>query len=68
MLFFGMTTVLIQLKFKRDLGATSVDSEYLLTQVVTRECLFFDTFWYSSALEFDWSLINETRASQVLNS
>ena len=35
----------------------SVDSEYLLTRVLTREYLFFDTFWHSSLLEFDLALI-----------
>ena len=35
----------------------SVDSEYLLTRVLTREYLFFDTFWHSSLLEFDLSLL-----------
>lgn len=36
---------------------TSVDSEYLLTRVLTREYIFFDTFWHSSLLEFDLSLL-----------
>ena len=35
----------------------SVDSEYLLTRVLTREYLFFDTFWHSSLLKFDLSLL-----------
>ena len=47
---------------------TIVDREYLLTQVLTPEYLFFGTFWHSSLLKFDWSLINHTRASRVLNS
>jgi len=34
----------------------SVDSKYLLTRVLTREYLFFDTFWRSSLLEFNLSL------------
>ena len=42
----------------------SVDSEYLLT----REYLFFDPFWYLSLLEFDWSLINDTRAMNVFEN
>ena len=46
----------------------SVDSDYLLTRVLTHECLLFDTFWHSSAFKFDWSLINDTQASGVLNS
>ena len=36
---------------------TSVDSEYLLTRVLTREYLFFDTFWDSSLLELDFSFL-----------
>ena len=36
---------------------SSVDSEYLLTRVLTREYLFFDTFWHSSLLEFNLSLL-----------
>ena len=36
---------------------TSVDSEYLLTRVLTHEYLFFDTFWHSSLLEFVLSLL-----------
>ena len=39
------------------MAGTSVDSEYLLTRVLTREYLFFDTFWHSSLLEFDLSLL-----------
>ena len=39
------------------MAPTSVDSEYLLTRVLTREYLFFDTFWHSSLLEFDLSLL-----------
>ena len=35
----------------------SVDSEYLLTRVLTREYLFFDTFWDSSLLELDFSFL-----------
>ena len=35
----------------------SVASEYLLTRVLTREYLFFDTFWDSSLLELDFSLL-----------
>jgi hypothetical protein len=47
---------------------TSVDSKYLLIWVLTPECLFFDTFWHSSALVLDWPLIKDTRAStRVLN-
>jgi hypothetical protein len=30
---------------------TSVDSDYLLTRVLTHEYLFFDTFWHSSLLD-----------------
>ena len=36
---------------------SSVDSEYLLTRVLTREYLFFATFCHSSLLEFDLSLL-----------
>ena len=41
----------------QQLYPTSVDSEYLLTRVLTREYLFFDTFWHSSLLEFDFSFL-----------
>ena len=44
---------------------TSVDSEYLLTRVLTREYLFFDTLQFTRVR---FVFINNTRASRVLNS
>ena len=42
---------------KKNRVEASVPSEYLFTRVLTREYLFFDTFWDSSLLELDFSFL-----------